>query len=62
MRVSVDYERCEGHGRCQRACPEVFRLIGPKPVLRTATPGEELRRKVAAAARGCPTEAIEIAE
>jgi ferredoxin len=62
MRVVVRYERCAGHGRCARACPEVFRLVGPKPVLRTATPDEGLRRKLAAAARACPTGAIELTE
>ncbi|MDQ6674685.1 MAG: ferredoxin [Chloroflexota bacterium] len=26
MKVSVDHDRCEGHGKCQLAAPEVFEL------------------------------------
>lgn len=63
LKVTVDYELCEGHSRCQQAAPEVFEvrdddksyvLIEPVP--------EELRPKVERAARLCPRQAISFEE
>ena len=62
MRVSVRYEVCEGHGVCAEACPEVFRMMGPKPVLLTIRPDKSLRSAVERAVRECPTSAIELAD
>ena len=59
MRVQVNPEVCEGHGKCQAAAPEVFELrdddisyviLGDVP--------EELRPKVERAIRLCPRQAI----
>ena len=64
MKVHVDEERCEGHGRCYALAPAVFepddlgngRAIGDGLVL----PGEEDRARLAAA--NCPELAITIDE
>lgn len=64
MRVQIDDERCEGHGRCYSLAPAVFRPddIGNAVALNdgTVTPGEEERARLAAA--NCPEQAITIHE
>ena len=62
MRVAVRYEVCEAHGLCAQACPEVFRMMGPKPVLLTIRPDETLRAAVERAVLDCPTSAIELSD
>jgi ferredoxin len=59
MKVTVDHDRCEGHGKCQQAAPEVF-LVGDDDlshVLIDDVP-ESLREKVDAAIRLCPRQAV----
>ena len=64
MKVHVDEERCEGHGRCYALAPAVFepddlgdgKAIGDG----TVAPGEEDRARLAAA--NCPEQAITIDE
>ena len=64
MKVHVDEERCEGHGRCYALAPAVFepddlgngREIGDG----TVAPGEEERARLAVA--NCPEVAITIEE
>lgn len=60
MRVRIDSDRCEGHGRCQANAPEVFRLDaeGYGQVRLDEVP-EELRAKVDRAIRLCPRQAID---
>jgi len=64
MKVSIDYDRCEGHGRCEAAAPEVFEvredLSYIKPGMETVP--EELRAKVERAARLCPRQAVVVEE
>ena len=63
MKVTVDQDLCEGHGRCQSAAPEVFELRDDdKSYVLIERPGEELRAKVERAARLCPRQAIRIEE
>jgi len=62
MRVSVAYELCKGHGVCEQVCPQVFRMLGPKPVVRTTRPDESVRGAVEEAVRQCPTGAIRLIE
>ena len=63
MKVTVDQDLCEGHGRCQAAAPEVFELRDDdKSYVLIERPGEELRAKVERAARLCPRQAIRIEE
>lgn len=62
MRVDVDHDRCEGHGRCQAAAPEVFELRTDdlSYVLLDPVPAE-LEPKVERAIRLCPRQAIRVA-
>ncbi len=64
MRVRVDDERCEGHGRCYALAPVVFQPddLGNAQVVGDGTvpPGEEDRARLAAA--NCPEVAITIEE
>lgn len=59
MKVIVDEDLCEGHGRCETAAPEVFELGDDdlSHVLVDDVP-EELRAKVENAIRLCPRQAI----
>lgn len=60
MKVIVSEDLCEGHGKCQAAAPEVFRL-GPdddcSQVLVDEVPAD-LMEKVEQAVRLCPRQAI----
>ena len=60
MKVEVSHDRCEGHGKCQMAAPEVFELRDDdlSHVLIDDVP-ESLRAKVDKAVRLCPRQAID---
>jgi ferredoxin len=60
-RIIVDTARCEAHGDCVIAAPEVFDLDDDNVVmlLRDDVP-EDMRDKVERAARDCPVTAIRI--
>jgi ferredoxin len=61
MRVEADRSRCEGHGMCEDACPEVFRLDDDAVVeLLMETIPPELQRKAEDAVRLCPVAALRI--
>ena len=64
LRVSVDLDLCQGHGVCVSEAPEVFALDPKQTKVRVLEerPGPELRPKVEAAVRHCPTRAISIVE
>jgi len=47
---------------CEQVCPQVFRMLGPKPVVRTTRPDESVRGAVEEAVRQCPTGAIRLIE
>lgn len=59
MKVQVNQEKCEGHGKCQKSAPEVFELRDDdlSYVLIEDVPGS-LRPKVENAIRLCPRQAI----
>ncbi len=59
MKVEVDHDRCEGHGKCEMSAPEVFELRDDdlSYVLVDDVP-EELRAKVERAIKLCPRQAI----
>jgi ferredoxin len=63
MRVYVNPDRCEGHGKCQLAAPEVFELRDDdmSHVLVDDVPAD-LEPKVERAIRLCPRQAISWAE
>jgi ferredoxin len=59
MKVSVDPERCCGHGRCYALCPEVFQEDDEgRAVLPCGAVPARLESKVRAAADNCPERAI----
>lgn len=64
MRIEVDLGLCQGHGVCESECPEVFRVSKDTRQVEVldATPPEELRDKVQAAVRYCPTMALTLKE
>ena len=62
MRVIVDAQRCELHGECVMAAPDVF-AIGDDDdsvTVHNAEPDEHLRSAVEEAAMMCPVAAIRI--
>jgi sterol 14-demethylase len=62
VRVRVDLQLCQGHAVCVSEAPEVFRLNAQQTaveVVQAEAPGE-LRAKVAAAVKYCPTHALAI--
>jgi ferredoxin len=62
MKVILDELRCDAHGVCVDACPEVFALDQDDDVVRVliAEPDESLRDDLDRAVRACPKAAIEI--
>ena len=63
MRVSIDAERCQGHGRCFNLAPTVFGFddLGNGVVLVDAPEGEDARLARLAEAN-CPEHAITVEE
>lgn len=62
MKVIVDELRCDAHGLCVDACPEVFALDDTDDVVRLLVdaPDESLRTSLERAALVCPKAAIRI--
>ncbi|TAJ19819.1 MAG: ferredoxin [Dehalococcoidia bacterium] len=59
MRVQINFDQCEGHGRCAITAPAVFRVDaeGYGQVAVEDVPDEE-RARVERAIRLCPKQAI----
>ena len=64
MKVIVESSRCELHGECVMAVPEVFEIEDDKDVVTVIDPepGEHLRSKVEDAVLMCPVAAISLAD
>ena len=64
MRVHVDEERCEGHGRCYALAPEVFEPdeIGDGQAIGDGVVPADLQERARLAAANCPEHAITIEE
>jgi ferredoxin len=64
MKIKIDFALCQGHGTCKGEAPEVFDVDedAMKVILLQESPVEELHDKVRAAAKYCPTMAIQIEE
>ncbi|MEO6398466.1 MAG: ferredoxin [Tepidiformaceae bacterium] len=59
MQVQVHHDKCEGHGKCEMAAPEVFELRDDDlSYVLVEDVSEELRPKVERAIRLCPRQAI----
>ena len=63
MKVAVDHDMCEGHGKCQQAAPGIFELRDDdlSYVLVDEVP-ESSHEQVRRAVRLCPRQAIKIIE
>ena len=59
MRVVVDRDRCQNHGQCVFAAPDVFQLEAGQLVF-VAEPDEAHRDDVEEAADVCPLQAIQL--
>jgi ferredoxin len=63
MKVSADYDLCQGHAECTVEAPEVFALGDNNQVLiLDPTPPTSVTDKVRAAVRYCPTHALRLEE
>ena len=62
MKVIVDELRCDAHGLCVDACPEVFALDDDDDLVtvRVVEPDESLRASLERATLMCPKAAITI--
>jgi ferredoxin len=62
VKVILDELRCDAHGVCVDACPEVFALEDTDDVVRVLIeePDESLRGKLEKAKQVCPKAAIKI--
>ncbi len=61
MKIQIDWGLCQGHANCMGDAPEVFQVDDEgKLTVLVPEPGEELRNRVEAAVRYCPTGAIRI--
>lgn len=63
MRVSVDRERCTGHGRCYMLAPEVFEADDDgHSLVRSELVPAHLEDAARRAAANCPEDAITTSE
>jgi ferredoxin len=63
VKISADYDLCQGHAECTVEAPEVFALADNDRVrILDASPPATLADKVRAAVRYCPTRALTIEE
>lgn len=62
MFVTVDYDRCEGHGLCTLAAPGVFSFDSRGSLQVVQRPGPQHLAAIEESVRTCPALAIRIAE
>ena len=61
MKVSIDLRLCAGHGQCEAAAPQVFKVNDDWIAeILMEEPPESMRQAVETAARLCPTGAVGI--
>jgi ferredoxin len=60
MRVTIDFDKCEGHGLCALAAPEIFWIDDEGFTQFVADPPESERESVTAAVQECPARAIRL--
>ncbi|MEV7184214.1 ferredoxin [Kitasatospora sp. NPDC093102] len=60
MKVVVDMNKCQDHGQCVFAAPDVFRFDDDGRLAYVVHPDEALRGDVEEAADVCPLQAIRI--
>ncbi len=64
MRVSIDVDRCQGHGRCFSLAPELFTFddLGNGVVLGDGTVSDAQREAARLAVANCPEHAVSLRE
>jgi ferredoxin len=63
MKVVVDRDLCEAHGRCVEAAPAVFEIRDDDQMhILNENPGEDQRRAVETAVANCPRQALSLHE
>jgi ferredoxin len=64
MKIRVDPDRCQGHGRCYALAPELFDVddYGLSSVIGDGTVLAGLEEKARLAVGNCPEYAIEVVE
>ncbi|GGN59086.1 MULTISPECIES: ferredoxin [Streptomyces] len=60
MKVVVDMNKCQDHGQCVFAAPDVFQLDDNGRLAYVSDPDDALRDEVEEAADVCPLQAIRI--
>lgn len=60
MKVVVDMNKCQDHGQCVFAAPDVFSLDDSGHLVHVSDPDDALRDEVEEAADVCPLQAIRI--
>lgn len=61
MKVSVDFDTCDGNAVCMSICHEVFELDDDGVLhLKQENASEKLRTKLRGAQVSCPTQAITV--
>ncbi|GAA4491360.1 ferredoxin [Rhodococcus olei] len=60
MKITVDMVKCEDHGQCVFAAPDVFDYNDDDTLVWDSEPSEGQRAKVTHAAAVCPVSAITI--
>ncbi|WP_340558559.1 ferredoxin [Streptomyces sp. GSL17-111] len=61
MRITVDLDRCESHGQCVFAAPEIFAFDDDR-IVHDAAPPESLRERAETAAALCPLRAVTVTD
>ncbi|WP_159701498.1 ferredoxin [Arthrobacter sp. 18067] len=64
MTLMIDYDRCQGHGRCSLISPQLFDLTPDDGlgVVLIPEPGSQFAQIVAQAVGNCPEQAISYVE
>jgi ferredoxin len=63
MKVIVDYDLCESHGRCVEAAPAVFEIRDDDLMyVLQEEPGADHRSEVETAVTNCPRQALRLQE
>jgi len=60
MKICVDLEKCQRHGQCVIAAPELFSFAADGGLLWVGEPADSQRRQAEEAADVCPEQAISI--
>ncbi|WP_040919100.1 MULTISPECIES: ferredoxin [Saccharomonospora] len=60
MPITIDYDRCGGHGLCALTAPEVFQMDDQGFTRYVAEPADSERDNVIQAIPDCPVQAIRV--